>query len=156
MKNSTFCKHSKRLLQYATCSSASAAVDVLAYGALVKWILVAFPFSQRLFWAAVIARIVSSVVNYACNRQLPFMQNKNIKRTAMRYYILWSAQLVVSFLGVWVLCSITKLDELTVKFIVDICLAAASYQIQLQWVFRKDTIANKATNKMIIKEGNAV
>lgn len=147
----TVLKHAKKLVQYATCSAASAIVDVVTYGVLVKWVLADIPFGMRLLLAAVIARIVSSVVNYACNRQLPFMQNKNIKRTAVRYYMLWSVQLFASFVGVWGLCAITPLDEITVKFIVDICLAAASYQIQLQWVFCNDVKPRIAENKVICK-----
>ena len=93
---------------------------------------------MRLFWGAVIARVLSSIVNYSLNRRLPYVQTHEVKRTAIRYYILWTVQLLCSFLGAWLLCAVLQLDELVSKLIIDLVLAAASYQIQLRWVFARE------------------
>ena len=52
---------------------AQAALDTLT---MLAWslgwtVLLGLPLAPRLFFAAVIARTLSSVVNYTCNRRLP-------------------------------------------------------------------------------------
>ena len=126
------------LAQYGVSSILSAAADVAVYAALVKWFMHRLPLSVRLFWGAVIARVLSSIVNYSLNRRLPYVQTQEVKRTAVRYYILWTVQLLCSFLGAWLLCSILRVDELLSKLIIDLVLAVASYQIQLRWVFARE------------------
>lgn len=125
------------LVQYALSAGLSAVVDVSLYGILVKWVLQALPTVPRLFWAAVIARVFSSVVNYACNRQLPYVQEKRIAVTMAKYYCLWLVQLAASFTGTWLLCTWLHMDDMLAKLPVDTLLAIAGYQVQLRWVFRK-------------------
>lgn len=126
----------KGLLQYIISSSLSALVDVAAYALLVKLVFAPLEFLQRLAVSAAIARLVSSVVNYGCNRRLPYVQEQRILPTAVRYYTLWAVQLLASILLSWSFCTLLHWDELWVKLLVDLLLAAASYQVQLRWVFR--------------------
>ncbi|MFR1785898.1 MAG: GtrA family protein [Ruthenibacterium lactatiformans] len=93
------------LVQYAMSAGLSVVVDVFVYCVLVKWLLLGLPLAPRLFFAAVIARTLSSVVNYTCNRRLPYVQNKKIGPTVAKYYCLWLAQLMLSFVGVWMACT---------------------------------------------------
>jgi len=123
------------LAQYGLSSLLSALVDVVAYALLVKLVFSWLPLTSRMLLATIVARVISSVVNYACNRKLPYMRNKRVSTTVVRYYILWFFQLAASFLGSWLLCSCLGFDELVAKYLVDILLAIASYQIQLRWVF---------------------
>lgn len=123
------------LVQYGVGSLISALADVLIYALLVKWVLAPAPLTQRLFLSAVIARVLSSVVNYFFNRSLPFMRNKSLV-TIVKYYVLWLFQLAASFGFVWLSCTWLQFDELIAKLLVDILLALFSYQIQLRWVFR--------------------
>lgn len=124
------------LAQYGLSSLLSAFVDVAAYAVLVKLVLARLPLTTRMFWATIAARVVSSVVNYACNRKLPYMRNKKVSTTMVRYYILWFFQLAASFLASWFLCTQLHISELVAKYLVDILLAVVSYQIQLRWVFQ--------------------
>lgn len=125
-------------MQYALSSAASALVDVAFYGLMVKFVLDGLPFSLRLALAAASARVISSVVNYTCNRKLPFVQNERVLPTLLRYYVLWACQLAASILLVWALHEWLGMDELWAKLLVDLGLAAASYQVQMRWVFRTD------------------
>ena len=93
------------LVQYAMSAGLSVVVDVFVYCVLVKWLLLGLPLAPRLFFAAVIARTLSSVVNYTCNRRLPYVQNKKIGPTVAKYYCLWLAQLMLSFVCVWAACT---------------------------------------------------
>lgn len=126
------------LIQYALSSAASAIVDVAFYGLLVKFVLDGLPFSLRLALAAAGARVISSLVNYTCNRKLPYVQNERLFPTLLRYYALWACQLTASIGLVWTLHEWLGMDELWAKLIVDLGLAAASYQVQMRWVFRMD------------------
>ena len=123
------------LVQYAMSAGLSVVVDVFVYCVLVKWLLLGLPLAPRLFFAAVIARTLSSVVNYTCNRRLPYVQNKKIGPTVAKYYCLWLAQLMLSFVGVWAACTGLHMDDMLAKLLVDALLAVASYQVQLRWVF---------------------
>ena len=125
------------LVQYAMSAGLSVVVDVFLYCILVKWILLSWDTAPRLFWAAVIARICSSVVNYACNRHLPYVQEKRVGVTVIKYYCLWLVQLTASFAGAWLLCVGLQMDDMLAKLLIDAFLAVASYQIQLRWVFHK-------------------
>lgn len=125
------------LIQYGLSSTLSALVDVGIYALLVKFVFVGAILSERIFLAAVIARILSSLVNYNCNRQLPYVQNRRLFPTFVRYYALWSVQLFASFGLVWLGCRYLGMDELAAKLAADLLLAAISYQVQLRWVFRE-------------------
>ena len=127
------------LVQYAMSAGLSVVVDVFVYCVLVKWLLLGLPLAPRLFFAAVIARTLSSVVNYTCNRRLPYVQNKKIGPTVAKYYCLWLAQLMLSFVGVWAACTGLHMDDMLAKLLVDALLAVASYQVQLRWVFSEKT-----------------
>lgn len=124
------------VIQYAGSSALSAVVDVALYAVLVKWVLAPMDLVWRLLLAAAVARLLSSLVNYNCNRRLPYVQNARFYPTVVRYYILWFCQLLSSFVLVWILCTAAGLDELLAKLITDGLLAIASYQVQLRWVFR--------------------
>lgn len=126
------------LIQYGLSSAVSALVDVAVYGFLVKFSLRSLPFASRLVLAAAGARVLSSVVNYSCNRKLPYVQNPRIFPTLLRYYILWAGQLTASIGLVWLLHLLLGIDELPAKLAVDLLLAAVSYQVQMRWVFRVD------------------
>ena len=129
---------SRGLVQYGLSSALSAGVDVVTYALLVKVVLLALPFTPRLVIAAVAARAVSSVVNYSCNRRLPYVQNTKVASTMPRYYVLWAFQLAASIGLVALLYQVVGMDELLAKLLVDLVLAIASYQVQMRWVFRVD------------------
>lgn len=124
------------LVQYAGAAALSVVIDVAVYAVMVKLLLLSLPLAERIFLSTVTARILSSIANYLCNRRLPYVQNKKVLPTVLKYYVLWFFQLLSSFLLTWVLSGILRLDDLAAKLLVDIFLAVISYQIQLRWVFR--------------------
>ena len=122
--------------QYGLSSTLSAVIDVFLYAVFVKWIMNALPQSARILLGGLAARLISSVVNYTMNRRLPYVQTKSVRQTAGRYYALWFVQMICSVFGAWLL-ALLGLGELLSKWIVDLLLAVASYQVQLRWVFAK-------------------
>lgn len=126
----------RSLLQYTGAAALSVVIDVGVYALLVKQLLAGLPLSSRIFYATITARILSSTANYACNRTLPYVQNKRVWSTLWKYYVLWLCQLCASFGGTWLITGVLGVDELVGKLGVDIVLALISYQVQLRWVFR--------------------
>lgn len=124
-------------VQYSAVAALSAVIDVALYCILVKLLLEQLPLAVRVAGAAVIARTISSLVNYLCNRRLPYMQNSDLRSTLPRYYLLWAVQLLASISGVYAVCRLLHLDEALAKPLVDLVLAVLSYQVQLRWVFAK-------------------
>ena len=111
------------------------------------------PLAMRLTLAAALARTISSGVNYLCNRQLPYVQDKSFSGSLPRYYLLWLFQLAASIGGAYLLCVFAQMDEMAAKLLVDIVLAVISYQIQLHWVFarRKETMPHWNTFGRLFK-----
>lgn len=137
-------------LQYGLASALSAGIDILTYTLLMKQLLTALPFTRRLFTATAVARLVSSLVNFSCNRHLPGSQNKKIMPTLVRYYILCFFQFLASFGLVWTICTLGHFDSVIVKIVVDGFLAIISYQVQLRWVFKNP---KQRSPQKILKEG---
>lgn len=121
---------------YIASSSISAVVDVLIFMLLTVFI---FPDLNALntLAATLLARVLSSLINYALNRKYVF---KGADAGSMpRYYLLWTCQLVASY-GLVTLFRLIGADGiwLTVaKGLGDLALALISYQIQQHWVFAR-------------------
>lgn len=131
------------------CGSAlcSGLTDILIYTLMVDIIVKNMPDGQRLFVAAVTARVMSSAINFMLNRKLPQVQNTKISSTMPKYYTLLSCQLMISYLCVYSLHTLTDIDEKLFKIIVDFILAIFSYQVQMRWVFRSKNNDNTLTQE---------
>ena len=94
--------------------------------------------------ATVIARAVSSFLNFNLNNKMVFHgEGRNYYMTMLRYYALAVPQLLVSAGLVALLSRLagTGASILTtvIKFVVDVCLFFLSFRIQQTWVFRKNS-----------------
>lgn len=90
--------------------------------------------------ATVVARVISSIVNYILNRNAVFESNTSVKKSMWKYYILCFVQMICAAAGVFGLSALfgggEALEGLVYKPIVDVLLFLVSYQIQQRWVFR--------------------
>ncbi len=119
---------------YFLSSVVSALLDVFLFYLFSRFVFVGIPEALCLLWAALLARISSSVVNFLGNR-LAFRGEG--KKSLLRYYILWTVQLSVSY-GLTLLLGRfipTGLWLSLAKGLVDLALAFFSYHIQKRWVF---------------------
>lgn len=95
--------------------------------------------SLRILAATAIARIVSSLTNFLLNKKRVFRSAANIKRAAVRYYILAAAQLAASTFLVSVISmlfgSSADIWQTIIKMIVDSILFFVSFGIQRDWVY---------------------
>ena len=94
--------------------------------------------------ATIASRVISSIVNYILNRKVVFRAVDNVRKTAVRYYILALCQMMVSFLLVDLfagkLLKVTGVLDVVIKCVVDACLFIFSYGIQRKWVFKNKKI----------------
>ena len=95
----------------------------------------------RLFLPTVIARIVSSLVDYNFSRVKVFGSKEPAKKTIWKYYIVCVARMLLSWLFLSLVTDVLKAKGLVVtllKIIVDLVLFFVSYKWQRTWVFRKN------------------
>jgi dolichol-phosphate mannosyltransferase len=93
--------------------------------------------------SSVIARIFSSIINFIINRCVTFGGKNVSKKSVIKYYLLWCAQLFASYGLVLLLTMLIGGGEIIIKLIVDFVLSLLSYQVQMKWVFRKKDVGNE-------------
>ena len=125
--------------RYTLSSLTSAVVDTGAY-ALLSWIL---PLSGFALTAAagIIARVISSLLNFFMNQKLVFQTNVDTKKAMLRYYTLALPQMAAQVLltqGVYALFGIPDAANFlrtVIYAVVMTVLYFLSYMIQQRWVF---------------------
>ncbi len=126
------------ILKYAFSSSASFLIDALLFYIVKRWGSSPFDFLPLTFLAALVARAVSSVVNYVLNAKLVFKDSVT-KATFVKYYALVVVQIFVSALCVFVLENTFEILSpglsTLLKIVVDTILFFFSFRIQHKWVF---------------------
>ncbi len=127
-----------RFLRYVASSLTGAAADILLFYLLSLLFAGSVFFSGEtsvIFAAAVLARICSGVVNYTMNRVWSFRSGSPLGAEAVRYGVLFVAQMCASA-GLTAAFSYI-LPSVAAKIVVDTCLFFISYVAQKNWVFRK-------------------
>ena len=125
--------------RYTLSSLTSAVVDTGAYS-LLSALLPLSGFSLTAA-AGVIARIISSLLNFFLNQRLVFQTNVDTKKAMVRYYMLALPQMAAQVLltqGVYALFGIpdsANLLRTVIYAIVMTVLYFMSYMIQQRWVF---------------------
>jgi glycosyltransferase involved in cell wall biosynthesis len=122
-------------LKFIASSMASFVVDIVLF-ALFSFMLKEVMPDSFIIASTVLARILSSVINFIMNRNMVFKSNSSI--SIVKYYALSIAQMGVSALGVHYLYSFFNSGEVGIKIIVDSLLFLISFIIQREWVFKDD------------------
>ena len=91
----------------------------------------------RITLATAIARVISSVYNFLMNKNVVFLKEGELVRSALGYYALCVLQMLASAGLVILVHRMLPVPETYVKIIVDSCLFVISYQIQKRIVFRR-------------------
>ncbi len=90
--------------------------------------------------ATIIARVISSIVNYFLNKNAVFESNTTLKKSMWKYYLLCFVQMICAAAGVFGMTALfgsnDVIEGLVYKPIVDVLLFLASYQVQQRWVFK--------------------
>ena len=131
------------LIRFISSSIISSVIDVL-----LAWILldVLKLWMTSDFWrialSSLIARILSTIVNYVINKKYVFKGKNNSKQTAKRFLILTIVITILSTLFVYVASSLHIMSEKLAKPIGDLLLFLLSYSAQTKWVFKNNESKN--------------
>ena len=130
--------------KFLASSLTSWLVDIGIYALVMAVFRDVWPQTTCHLVATIASRVISSVVNYILNRKVVFKAVDNVRKTAVRYYILAACQMLVSFVLVDLvadkLLKVTGVLDVVIKCVVDACLFVFSYGIQRKWVFRNKKI----------------
>ncbi len=119
-------------VKYAISSLASSLVDLIGF-TIAHLLLPAGPW--QILQATVIARIISSLVNYSCNRKLVFGDKGSTASTLPKYYALCVVVMFCSA-GLVSLLSFLPLPATVIKLVVDSILYLFNYRIQRRYIFK--------------------
>ena len=133
----------KIILKYSLSSGASAILDLLLFYIALHvlelcGIDTTLDSDKAVVIATVVARIFSSMFNYAVNRKVVFKSAS--KNSFVKYYALCLVQMLASaglVAGASTLFSAGKIGKTIIKLIVDTALFFLSFGIQREWVFKK-------------------
>lgn len=97
----------------------------------------------------VLARIISSVLNYYLNRNKVFKSdnNKFDTSTFIQYVLLVITQMIVSSISVTLIYNQTHFNETIIKFVVDVILFIVNFIVQKYFIFNKEF---KKKNKYVL------
>lgn len=128
-----------RLTRYGFSTAVCGAVDLTIFYILSHHLLGDLANSPRLFISTIVARVLSSVLNYGINRKLVFRHHGGVPGSAARYYVLWGALMLSSYFLTDLGASILKLrlPDFFIKLLADVFLGFISYKVQTTWVFYK-------------------
>lgn len=136
----------KLIFKFMLSSAAGCIVDLGVF-----WLLaLIFGVAQTnlmIYLYTAVARLISSLTNFAINRRVVFRSGGSVGKTLLRYYTLAIPQMLVSaFLVDWVAYGLLHayassdggaLGITVIKAIVDTVLFFISFRIQRDWVFRE-------------------
>ena len=96
--------------------------------------------TARLFLPTVIARIVSSLVDYNFSRTKVFGSKDPARKTIWKYYVICVVRMLLSWLILSFFANVLGTEgilDTVLKVLVDLILFFVSYNWQRKWVFRK-------------------
>ncbi|MGL5407068.1 MAG: GtrA family protein [Propionibacteriaceae bacterium] len=130
----------RQFLKFIASSAAGAVIDIGIYALVVDFIFHGKPVAGVIITATVIARVISSLVNFTLNRHAVFQDASDPKKSLIRYYILAAVLLAASSAGSVLMAKVLDGHLVWAKLIVDGVLFIASYLIQKRWVFADESL----------------
>jgi dolichol-phosphate mannosyltransferase len=124
-----------QIFKFSLSSVIGAGIDLFLYAAIVNMLFGGEPGARGIVIAVVIARVVSSAINFVMNRRLVFQDGASLKHSLVRYYALAAVLLVASAGGSVVLAQVLDGHVVWAKAIVDTALFILSFILQKLWVF---------------------
>lgn len=117
------------IFKYIMSSGLSFIIDISIFG-LINTIF------KNIILATIIARIISSLVNYIINRNVVFKSNLSRRKTIIQYYTLVLVQMLISAFSVDFIFSIIKFNPTIIKIMVDSIIFVANFLIQKYLIFK--------------------
>jgi putative flippase GtrA len=102
-----------------------------------------FIFNNKILLSTILARIISSFINYLLNKEKVFKSKEKVLTTIIKYYILVVIQMLVSGFVVNNLFKLLKINATIIKVPVDLILFVCNYLIQKILIFKKGKKENE-------------
>ena len=123
------------ILKFMCSSFSSILCDYVAF--ILLGVIFAFlPNALSLLIATVVARLISSFINFNLNRKLVFHSGSRLKKCIVKYYILVAITIMLSYTGIYLLTAKLGFNEVLAKMLMDVILFLLSFRIQVKWVFK--------------------
>lgn len=124
------------MLKYAMSSCASFLTDIIAFTILHSAL------SLGILLSTVVARVISSVLNFTLNKKLVFKSKEALPRTLLKYYLIAIPTMLISAFGTGILSTLLGIPESSliitlIKIVVDTILFIFNFKIQKKWIFKK-------------------
>ena len=123
-------------IKYIISAGISFAIDLTLF-TLFNHLLKGVLSDLSIILATILARVISSFINYLMNRNGVFKKNANKidSKTLIKYYCLVIIQMCVSAGSVFLLYKITNINETLIKIPVEIILFLINYFVQKHFIF---------------------
>lgn len=126
-------KKYETFIKYIGVAIISFLIDVSLFTLFIK----IFNFNFKIVIATIIARIISSYINYLLNKNKVFNSNEGKLKTVIKYYILVVFQMLMSAFLVNNLYNILNFNATLIKIPVEFILFICNYLIQKIFIFKK-------------------
>lgn len=126
-------------LKYIVSASISFVVDIALFTVFSK-ILFNFVDSYSIIVSTIIARAISSLINYLLNKNKVFKYENNQiinKKTLVKYFALVIIQMCVSAFLVWIIHEVININASIIKIFVDLLIFIINYFVQKLFIFKK-------------------
>ena len=120
----------KEILKFSASSLISFVVDYILFSALSFT-----PLGTIL--SNIIARVVSSIVNFTINRKFVFKSKRNLLKSALSYFLLAACILVGNTALMYLLSDVLHIYPMVAKVITEVTFFAISWVAQKFFVFKK-------------------
>lgn len=135
------CRIYKEIIKFSASSLVSFLVDYSLYS-LLTVLLGGFGTAISLTASNIIARIVSASVNYTINRKFVFKSNKDVWKSAVKYFGLAVVILAGNTLALNVLAEQLNINRYAAKLITEVLFFILSWVVQRIFIFNRKEAAH--------------
>lgn len=118
----------KQIIKFSFSSLISFVIDYMLY-------IVFNIISQNIIFSNILARIISSTVNYNINKRMVFKSNKKIYKSFTQYFLLVILILVLNTLMLNLFVNILLINKYLAKIVIELTLFFISWMIQKKIIF---------------------
>lgn len=124
------------MLKYIASSCISFITDIVAFS-ILHGVL-----HCGILLSTVIARVISSVLNFTLNKKLVFKSDTPLALSLIKYYTLALPTMLISAFGTGIISTLLQIPENSfavtlIKLVVDTLLFIVNFRIQKRWIFKK-------------------
>lgn len=123
-------------LKYSAVSIVSFIIDIGLFKVFFN-VLEGFINNSLILISTILARIISSFINFILNKKFSFNSNKKLKSTVLKYYALCVIQMIASGILVSLFYNLLGVSEVIIKILVDTILFFINYRVQRLWIFNE-------------------